>query len=148
MARHLQALFFRKGRDPEQTELESRLGQQLERRIETSLAAQWSGLGAVTAWDAGSIPSRGTKTLQVFSAAKGQKTQDGALSRRGLGRPFQVKGTVCANLRQHCVQEDGEINVACKPPARCWGKWPGREVSRPPTVRCLVCWVTDSEFYL
>ena len=57
------------------------------------------------------------RSFKLFSAAKGKKKQDGALSRRGLGRPFLTKGTVCANLRQHCVQENGEINVRCKPPA-------------------------------
>ena len=57
---------------------------------------------------------------------KERKNKMGFIKER-VGRPFQTKGMrECANLRQHCAQENGEINVRCKPPANA-------EVSRPGT---------------
>lgn len=36
---------------------------------------------------------------------------------QGEGWEGHSRQRECANLRQHCVQENGEINVRCKPPA-------------------------------
>ena len=77
--------------------------------------------------DMGSVPSQGTKILQAVQCSQRKEKIRWSFIKERVGRPFQTKGMrECANLRQHCAQENGEINVRCKPPADA-------EVSRPGT---------------